>query len=204
MAENGPAETSAARPDHATAIAEVLADAFHDDPVMSWLVPDARRRPAALLAFFGFETEHVALHHDVSLVAGRGVAPEGAALVLPPGHWRAPFGRQVRHSAAFLGMFRGRLPHALGLQMRMERMHPRDPHYYLPAIGVAREAQGSGIGSELLAELGRRCDRERVPAYLEASSPDNARLYRRHGFETLELLSFAGSPPLELMLRPIS
>lgn len=197
-------EVAAARPDQGEGIAAALADAFHDDPVLSWLVPDERRRPAALRTFFDFETRHVALHHDVSLVASSGGTPTGAALVLPPGHWRAPFGRQVRHAPGFIGIFRSRLPHALGLQLKMERMHPREPHYYLPVIGVARAAQGTGIGGRLLHELARRCDTEQLPAYLEASSPDNARLYRRHGFETLEVLSFAGSPPLELMLRPPS
>jgi hypothetical protein len=29
----------------------------------------------------------------------------------------------------------------------------------------------------------RRCDTERLPAYLEASGEDNARLYARLGFE---------------------
>jgi hypothetical protein len=46
-----------------------------------------------------------------------------------------------------------------------------------------------------------RCDREGLPAYLEASSPDNARLYRRLGFTSLEVVRPLGAPPLELMIR---
>jgi hypothetical protein len=41
-----------------------------------------------------------------------------------------------------------------------------------------------------------------VPAYLEASSERNAALYERLGFQCAEVLRFAGSPPLRLMLRP--
>jgi hypothetical protein len=46
-----------------------------------------------------------------------------------------------------------------------------------------------------------RCDREDLPAYLEGSDPDNARLYRRLGFTTQQLLRLLGSPPTELMIH---
>ena len=40
-----------------------------------------------------------------------------------------------------------------------------------------------------------RCDRDRVPAYLEASSPRNDALYQRHGFECLDPLVMPGNGP---------
>ena len=46
-----------------------------------------------------------------------------------------------------------------------------------------------------------RCDEERLPAYLEASSERNAALYERLGFQCTEVLRFAGGPPLRLMTR---
>jgi GNAT superfamily N-acetyltransferase len=135
------------------------------------------------------------------LVAVDGSATVGCALVLPPGQWRTPIGVQARHTVDFARAFGWRLGHAVGLVTELERMHPRYPHYYLPFIGVVTAAQGHGVGGTLLAELGRRCDGEGLPAYLEASSPDNARLYRRHGFETIRVVRPLGSPPLELMVR---
>lgn len=63
------------------------------------------------------------------------------------------------------------------------RAHPRVPHWYLFAIGVVPEATGRGRGSALLEPVLACCDSERAPAYLEASTPDNARLYARFGFE---------------------
>jgi len=36
-------------------VAAALADAFQADPVWSWLLPDARRRPAALRRYFAIE-----------------------------------------------------------------------------------------------------------------------------------------------------
>jgi hypothetical protein len=43
--------------------------------------------------------------------------------------------------------------------------------------------------------------RHGVPAYLEATSEHNRRLYARHGFEVVGELSADGSPSLWLMWR---
>ena len=40
-----------------------------------------------------------------------------------------------------------------------------------------------------------------MPAYLEATSEDNRRLYERHGFVIVDELAVAGSPPLWAMWR---
>jgi GNAT superfamily N-acetyltransferase len=185
----------------------VLAAAFHDDPVLGWLLPEGPGRAAALRRFFEIETRHVVLpHRDSGTTFAADQSPTkqealGAALVLPPGQWRTPLRVQAVHAPGYLRIFRQALPRALGVLLALERHHPREPHYYLPYIGVRPDAQGRGLGTALLRPVLERCDREGVPAYLEASCPDNARLYRRLGFRTLELIRPLGSPPLELMLR---
>jgi len=108
---------------------------------------------------------------------------------------------QARHARGYARIFGARLPRALGVLTAMERRHPREPHYYLPYIGVVAAAQGQGLGTALLKPLLDRCDREGLPAYLEASSPRNARLYARMGFAATEDIRPLGSPPMRLMLR---
>jgi len=44
-------------------------------------------------------------------------------------------------------------------------------------------------------------DRDKLPAYLEATSAGSRRLYERHGFETTGEIQTADSPPLWPMLR---
>jgi hypothetical protein len=46
-----------------------------------------------------------------------------------------------------------------------------------------------------------KIDQEHLPAYLEASSPNNKRLYERHGFEEVGVIQTASSPPMWPMLR---
>jgi GNAT superfamily N-acetyltransferase len=83
----------------------------------------------------------------------------------------------------------------------MERRHLREPHYYVRDVGVLPDMQGKGLGSALMRPTLDRCDREGLPAYLEASSERNAALYERLGFRVTEELRVADSPPLRLMRR---
>ncbi|HEY5193073.1 MAG TPA: GNAT family N-acetyltransferase [Solirubrobacteraceae bacterium] len=172
-----------------------LAEAFLDDPVFSWLMPDEGSRLARLRRFFDVELRH--------LVIPRGRAwtsptLAGAALSLPPGAWHAP----PRVGVLQAGCFGTRLHRAAGILALMEMRHIREPHYYFAYIGVAPEAQGQGLGTTLMGPTLERCDREGLPAYLEASSERNAALYERLGFKVTRELRFAGSPPLRLMIRP--
>jgi ribosomal protein S18 acetylase RimI-like enzyme len=84
----------------------------------------------------------------------------------------------------------------------MERRHIREPHFYIPYIGVAPGAQGRGLGTALLRPTLDRCDHERLPAYLEATSERNVALYERLGFQHLGEFNLGTSPPLWPMRRP--
>jgi GNAT superfamily N-acetyltransferase len=125
----------------------------------------------------------------------------GAALTLPPGKWRVPPRVSVLQGSAF-GV---RIARAARIAAAMEWRHMRlvsKPHYYIRDIGVHPKEQGKGLGSALMRPTLERCDREGMPAYIEASSEGSAALYERLGFEHIEELYVGGSPPLWLMLRP--
>ena len=83
----------------------------------------------------------------------------------------------------------------------MGRYHPGEPHWYLPLIGVDPARQGRGLGSALMRHALAACDRDRLPAYLESSSPANIPLYERHGFERLGAIQSGDSPTVVPMLR---
>jgi GNAT superfamily N-acetyltransferase len=173
----------------------VLSDAFFDDPILGWLMPDETKRRARLRRFFAVELRHIAL------ARGRVWTTNdltGAALTLPPGAWRVPLRATLLEGTAF-GV---RLSRAARFGAAMERRHVREPHYYVRDVGVHPDMQGKGLGSALLSPTFERCDREGLPAYLEASSERNAALYERLGFRLAEELRVGDSPPLRLMLRP--
>jgi ribosomal protein S18 acetylase RimI-like enzyme len=187
---------------HATAqdihsLKKVLAEAFFDDPVLGWLMPEDNKRLGRLRRYFGIELRHLAL------ARGRVWTTSdlaGAALSLPPGRWRSPLSVTLREGSAF-GL---RVSRAARLGAAIEWRHLRGPHYYVRDIGVLPNMQGRGLGSALMRPTLERCDRESLPAYIEASSERSAALYERLGFQHTRELRVGGSPPLWLMLRPPS
>lgn len=179
-------------------LARALAAAFFDDPVFGWLISRWPSRLARLERYFAIQLAHSLADGCVWTADGL----RGAALCMPPGRWRLPPKLMIARGGHFADVFRGRLPRALGLLAAIERRHLRDAHYYFANIGVAPEMQGRGLGSRLMGPTLDRCDEEDLPAYLEASSERNAALYARFGFECIEMLRFAGCPPLRLMVRP--
>lgn len=183
------------------AVSAAIAAAFETDPLFSWMLPDEDRRPGALRRYFAIEAKHIALAHGLSVAATDGTGTLGAALVLPPDRWRMPVGVLAAHGAGYLRVFGGRTPRALGVLTAIERCHLRRPHYYLAYIGVIPAAQNRGLGGALLEPIVARCDREGVPAYLEASNPACARLYERLGFATVRQIRPLGAPPVRLMVR---
>jgi ribosomal protein S18 acetylase RimI-like enzyme len=84
---------------------------------------------------------------------------------------------------------------------QMRRYHPREPHWYLPLIGVDPFHQGKGLGSALMRHALARCDSEGKAAFLESANPKNLSLYERHGFEVLSRIQVGTSPTLFPMLR---
>ena len=179
-------------------LAESLAAAFERDPVWNWLLDGQRDTRRRLERFFALELEHVILPAGTAYTADD---LPGAALVLPPGRWRVPVPAQLKNGPGMLRVFGRRVGHALAFLKRLESRHLRDPHLYFPYIGVAPPHQGQGIGAALMAPTIEQADAQGLPCYLEASSPDNARLYRRLGFTDVEEVSFLGSPPVALMRR---
>jgi GNAT superfamily N-acetyltransferase len=205
-----PAATDRPRPDggdirkmtvgEAEPAARALARAFYEDPHFRWIVPDDTTRMQRLER--GFETfiRRIWLPPDESYVHERGI---GAALWMPPGTLHMGPLDQLRLLPAIARDLRGDTVRLLRAFSYTERKHPRSPaHWYLPAIGVAPAWQGRGFGAALLRPVLERCDRERLPAYLEASTARNRALYERNGFEVVDEGRYAkDGPPLWLMWR---
>ncbi len=186
--------------DDASRLARTLAQAFYEDPLMRWILPNGSRRQRQLYrSFDSIFLKRLCLPHDETYTT-EGIA--GGALWLPPGNW--PLGlldnlRLLPHFAASWGR---NVPRALRFSSQMDSKHPHDPHYFLYFLGVAPGRQGKGIGTSLMQPVLERCDRERIPAYLEASASRNRNLYARNGFEVVEEVQLpAGAPPIWRMWR---
>ncbi|WP_448613112.1 GNAT family N-acetyltransferase [Modestobacter sp. URMC 112] len=119
----------------------------------------------------------------------------GAAIWYPPGTWRPSTWETLRQTPAALRIFGRQISLASWAQSVMQEHHPTQPHWYLYHLGTEPEEQGTGIGAAVMRPVLDLCDRHRLPAYLEASSPRNRALYERHGFERLDPLVMPGNGP---------
>ena len=180
-------------------LAAVLGRAFTDDPQFRWLLPDDETRTELCTGGFDLFLRRLYFHQDETYTTP-GIA--GAAVWELPGQWKVSVYKQITMAPAMLMLWRRNLPRVIGAISRMESNHPQKHHYYLPFIGVDDGWRGRGIGSALMAPMLERCDSERMPAYLEASRPENVPLYERHGFQVTEQFAIGkGAPPIWRMWR---
>ena len=139
-----------------------LAAAFVDDPIFDWFMRTGPGRDSARLRFFTVILNEVAFPDGA---VERPASGGGAAVWMPSEHLGPqPFQREIRAlpmllNAAGLSRF-GRL---LKLRAAMDDKHPMTrPHDYLWFLGVHPDAQGGGVGSELLAAKTARMRRSRT------------------------------------------
>ena len=173
-------------------VVETLAQSFYDDPVVTWCVPDDERRRELLPGFFTAIVESY-INYDEIYDVPAGVS---AAVWAPPGaedDVQLPdrIGEILQENAdrAFVAL------------SMMAEVHPTDAHHYLFFVGTRPGWQGRGIGSAVMSPVLETCDRDGIPAYLEATSEGNKALYLRHGFEVMSELNLPEGPPMWPMWR---
>ena len=63
---------------------------------------------------------------------------------------------------------------------------PAEPHVHLGPIGVSPDAQGRGIGRQLMDRYRQHLDETSAAGYLETDRPGNVTFYEKFGFEVTE------------------
>lgn len=183
-------------------LSATLSRAFYDDPVMTWILSDDRRRPAQLRRMFAAMTRHHHLGYGGVEVAQDGSGIGAAALWDPPNRWRETRRAELAMTPAFLRVFGLRASMAREVQEMMKRVHPEEPHWYLAVIGSDPTLRGRGFGQVLMRSRLDRCDAEHAPAYLESTKPENIPYYQRFGFTVTEEIALPnGGPTLWAMWR---
>jgi GNAT superfamily N-acetyltransferase len=182
--------------------ARVLAKAFYDDPVTSWMLPDDSSRLTALTRAFGPLARHHFLPRAGSEVGVRDGTVVAATLWDPPGQRKPGLVEQLITTPTMLWAFRSRVPASMRVMELMEKHHPEEPHWYLMLIGSDPSVRGAGFGHALMRSRLDRCDAEGSPAYLENSNPKNESYYLRFGFEIMGEINLPdGGPPMWPMWR---
>lgn len=175
-------------------VVDVLGRAFDDDPVMNFIAKQDARRSERIRHMMRMALTKMTYPHGEETFVGSEF--EGAALWNPPG--RIPhgllFNLQLMPEFVRVAGLSG-LARAGNAMQAVEKLHPKEPHYYLLAVGVDPARQGQGVGTQLIRHVLDRADREHMPAYLESSKAVNVPLYERLGFKVTRELTLPGGGP---------
>ncbi|AXB42147.1 GNAT family N-acetyltransferase [Amycolatopsis albispora] len=177
------------RPATAAEFDSVLAacvDAFSDEAVSAWVVPDPSVRRARTRELFETSLRAAVDAGQLVVAFSRGEPVAASIWLSVSGPIAAPEGED--RLAVVMAATAAR--------------HPVEPHLYLSSMAALPRYRGLGAGTAMLrygiAQAGGQ------PIYLEASTPRNRSLYARHGFEDHgEPIPLPdGGPVLQPMWRP--
>jgi ribosomal protein S18 acetylase RimI-like enzyme len=182
----------------ADAIADTLAKAFLDDPLICFLLKDEASRPEKMPKLFKLLFK-LGLPHDACDVT---TGYEAAALWRPPSAWHIPIWQYFTNGAAFMDVFTlGGGLQVMGVMDMIEKRHPHEPHYYLQAIGTDPAKQGKGYGGVVIRRHIAVADAAAMPCYLESSKETNIPIYKSFGFEVTGEIALPNGPTIWPMWR---
>jgi ribosomal protein S18 acetylase RimI-like enzyme len=178
-------------------LAQGLARAFDDDPLTSWMFPDAiarnKRLPRLFVALLNVAMPLDEVYTTESLRA--------SAIWNPPGTFPLGWRVNARMGFTMARLLRTRLAVCAPGLTYFDSHHPKEPHWYLQMLGTETQFQGKGLASALLSPVLERCDRTGERVYLEASKEQNIAFYARHGFAVTEEMQVPRGPKVWAMWR---
>lgn len=177
-------------------LAAVLARAFYDDPPLVWLLPDPAKRLGRVTRMFATVIGIESLRYGGVEVVCNGAEITGGAVWLPPGHWQPGFREKVQGAPHYAWALATAWTRVGRYGRALDGGRPKEPHWYLKAIGVDPAWQGRGVAGLLLRSRLQRCDQDGQPAYLEVSTPQGVPLYERYGFVRIGNLGMPEGAPV--------
>jgi ribosomal protein S18 acetylase RimI-like enzyme len=182
------------------AVADALVRAFEDDPLMKYLfrTDEGRRKKSRL--FFVSDARRAIEKGKGRVDTNDDGGAKGGAIWFAPGQWKTG-GTELLGQIPMLFRLGRETPRALTVLNLVEKVHPKEPHWYLAVLGTDPQYQGRGVGSALMAPVLSKCDEEGIPVYLESSKERNIPFYERHGFKVTSELQIKNGPALWPMWR---
>jgi len=206
-------------PDAVDGVVAVLADAFHDYPVMRYVLGSDRdesaptatspgtladsyaRRLERLIRFFVMAR---VLRGEVLLgIRSRGVLA-ASALISRPGMAESPPELTVLREETWAALGREARSRYERFGEAANSVALPEAHHHLNMIGVRGSAQGSGMGRSLLEAVHLRSaqDETSTGVSLTTEAPGNVPLYERFGYRVVGSVAVEDALTTWVMFRP--
>ena len=168
--------------------AQVLAQSFEEDPLISFILPKQKTHVKTVAKFFS-AIGRLAIKNGLAF--GVSEPLEGVAI------WNFPDKPSISVSPKDLMIFLPLLfsyypigaQRALPVFHQIEANHKKyasEPHFYLDNLGVLASARGKGLSSKLIRPFLQMADEQKVIAYTDTVTKSNVPLYEHFGFECVE------------------
>ena len=186
--------------------AEMMALAFSSDPSVRYLIENESDRLVTLKHFWQNVLDHDFRYQRIYTCDGL----MGVASWLPPDAAIEPFWNYLPLLSGILRRSGWRsgwnsTRKLLAIMTATDSFRHKDcpqPHWYLNGLAVSPQAQGQGVGSQLLRPVLELADRQGEICYLYTSTEGAVRFYQRQGFVVRgELQVLKDSPTLWMMMR---
>jgi ribosomal protein S18 acetylase RimI-like enzyme len=175
--------------------AQVIAQAFVDDPLCAFMLPFKRTRAKTLHTFFRAYGE-VNIQNQRGFGVGQPL--QGVA------YWKSPrqadLSISVKSLAIFIPLLFSVYPmgyiRARAVLKQIDTLHQKHanaPHFYLDNIGVLPAARGQGVSSKLIRPFLASADAEQVMVYTDTVTRSNVGLYEHFGFQCVDESTVAGT-----------
>lgn len=169
-------------------MAQVLARSFEKDPLVSFILPNAKTRVKTVAKFFRAMGR---LNIRAGSAFGIGEPLQGVAVWSFPNKPEASASLKdlltflpVLFSPYPIGVRRARA--VLGQIDANHKKYASEPHFYLDNLGVLASARGKGLSSKLIRPFMQMADEQKVIAYTDTVTDVNVPLYQHFGFELVE------------------
>jgi GNAT superfamily N-acetyltransferase len=175
--------------------AHVMAQAYVDDPLVSFMLPNKRTRVKTITTFFRIIGE-VGVRNK--RVYGVGEPLQAVA------YWKFPDQgdlsislKSIRKLIPLLftpypiGYFRAKA--VLNQIKAMQQKYANEAYFCLDNIGVLPAARGQGLSSKLIRPFLDMADSQKVIAYTDTVTHSNVALYEHFGFQCVEESAVPGT-----------
>jgi ribosomal protein S18 acetylase RimI-like enzyme len=189
------AEIVAATPDRVPELAELLGQAFADDPIITWPFPVAGdvARTTRLFEILDGEFSRSDMLWEVPRA-------RGVAMWVPPDGFERYLDAELATRDPVTALTEDDGKRYQAFWDWIESNLPDESQWFLDHVAVARSERGRGVGSALVRFGLERAAGDDVTTTLETARPENIPIYEHLGFETyLEADAPDGGPHLWFM-----
>ncbi len=166
---------------------EVLVNAFWDDPLNLFFIPESENRRKLFSEYLEFRLRFAIKYGEVY-----STSPdfEGIAAWFPPGMSDMTNFRMMRVGGLKLIRILGtdtisKMTRIASNVARLRKQRLTEPHWHLFPIAVDPKHQGKGYASVLMRPILERIHSEGLPCFLETLDEKNVSLYEHFGFEII-------------------